>query len=72
MFWFEGFFLLQLKMAGSRAMVFLVCFCLVSVLVLNTEGRYLPTRSDRDRLDKLRELLRDVSEECVYVMQKNK
>nr|QHB80565.1 proctolin [Carabus violaceus] len=49
-------------MVGSHAMAFLFCFCLASMLILNTEARYLPTRSDRDRLDKLRELLRDLVE----------
>jgi hypothetical protein len=38
----------------------LLALVLVTLYVA-TEARYLPTRSQDDRLDKLRELLRDVS-----------
>lgn len=38
----------------------LLALVLVAVCV-TTEARYLPTRSQDDRLDRLRELLRDVS-----------
>ena len=38
----------------------LLAVVLVAVYV-TTEARYLPTRSQDDRLDRLRELLRDVS-----------
>lgn len=36
-----------------------VCLC---VLLAPVHGRYLPTRSNEDNLDKLRDLLRDVSD----------
>lgn len=37
---------------------------LLVALYAATEARYLPTRSQDDRLDRLRELLRDVSNTC--------
>ena len=40
--------------------ILLVALLLVA-LYAATEARYLPTRSQDDRLDRLRELLRDVS-----------
>jgi hypothetical protein len=43
-----------------RSHVVLLALVLVAVYV-TTEARYLPTRSQDDRLDRLRELLRDVS-----------
>ena len=47
-----------LQMRCSHAI--LLAVVLVAVYV-TTEARYLPTRSQDDRLDRLRELLRDVS-----------
>ncbi|XP_054268437.1 uncharacterized protein LOC128991001 [Macrosteles quadrilineatus] len=40
--------------------VVVVCLCLVLTLAAITEGRYLPTRGQEDRLDRLRDLLRDL------------
>lgn len=47
-------------MAAGHILVTLLCFCMLSTLILDVQARYLPTRSQEDRLDKLRELLRDV------------
>jgi hypothetical protein len=42
--------------------VFLVVFATLALETRHTvEARYLPTRSNGDRVDKLRELLKDVS-----------
>ena len=43
-----------------RSHAVLLALVLVAVYV-TTEARYLPTRSQDDRLDRLRELLKDVS-----------
>lgn len=39
----------------------LASLCLVLLASTTVSGRYLPTRSNEDSLDKLRDLLRDVS-----------
>lgn len=39
----------------------LASLCLVLLASTTVNGRYLPTRSNEDSLDKLRDLLRDVS-----------
>lgn len=50
-----------------------VCVLLVGVLVIlgseRVEGRYLPTRSNNDKLDKLKDLLREVSASKQLVIQ---
>lgn len=50
-----------------------VCVLLVGVLVIlgseRVEGRYLPTRSNNDKLDKLKDLLREVSASKQLVLQ---
>lgn len=38
-----------------------VSLCLVLLLAVTVDSRYLPTRGQEDRLDRLRDLLRDVS-----------
>ena len=49
----------------DRKFVFAVLFVIFATLALETrhtvEARYLPTRSNSDRVDKLKELLKDVS-----------
>lgn len=35
--------------------------CMVLLLAVTVDSRYLPTRGQEDRLDRLRDLLRDVS-----------
>lgn len=42
--------------------LFFVSLCLVLLASTAVNGRYLPTRSNEDSLDKLRDLLRDVSD----------
>ncbi|KAJ3618466.1 hypothetical protein MTP99_006458 [Tenebrio molitor] len=50
----------------ARKFFFTACFVLFVSLALETShtvhARYLPTRSNGDRVDKLRELLRDLLE----------
>lgn len=49
----------------SHKMLFNIIITLALIFVIvfptNTDARMLPTRSNEDQLDKLRELLRDVS-----------
>ncbi|KAJ3651418.1 hypothetical protein Zmor_017462 [Zophobas morio] len=50
----------------DRKFVFAVLFVIFATLALETrhtvEARYLPTRSNSDRVDKLKELLKDLLE----------
>lgn len=49
-------------MSISQKMFLAITVGLILVIVASkTEARMLPTRSNEDQLDKLRELLRDVS-----------
>jgi hypothetical protein len=57
--WLPVLWLFQM---GCRQAV-LLALVLVALYVA-AEARYLPTRSQDDRLDRLRELLRDVSNDC--------
>lgn len=53
------------KMATKSRIVTAVICVMFAFLVFNyekVEGRYLPTRSNTDKLDKLKELLREVSQ----------
>lgn len=46
----------------------LASLCLVLLASTTVSGRYLPTRSNEDSLDKLRDLLRDVSVGSAVIM----
>lgn len=56
-------------MSYSQKMMFNIVITLAVMFMIifpnKTDARMLPTRSNEDQLDKLRELLRDVSE-CYY------
>ncbi|KAG8264506.1 hypothetical protein J6590_008445 [Homalodisca vitripennis] len=51
--------------------VMVLSLCLAMLLsALTVDGRYLPTRGQEDRLDRLRDLLRDRFERCRHIMKR--
>jgi Na+-transporting NADH:ubiquinone oxidoreductase subunit NqrC len=52
--------MMEQSMVRASLMVLIFTF-VASQLMTSVSARYLPTRSQEDRLDKLRELLKDVS-----------
>ncbi|XP_044260703.1 uncharacterized protein LOC123008767 [Tribolium madens] len=46
----------------DRKLVLALVFVIFATLAVQSEGRYLPTRSNGDRIEKLRELLKDLFE----------
>lgn len=49
--------------------VFFFIFISLALNLHKTEGRYLPTRASGDRVDKLRELLKEVSKFKSHIRQ---
>lgn len=67
-FLFRSFLDCLEKMTSARLLATLLCVVVLSIILNSntTEGRYLPTRSNSDRLDKLRELLKEVRRETRF------